>query len=257
MEQKENKFIIVNHIKKIMVEKDITPYKLSRITNIPRQTITRIIENKYSNPEIYTLSAIAQSLSVQTDSLFEMKINPRFLFTKQNLNIINELNEHLKIKFNFLIYNNVENMNIGKNLNIYTNYSTQRRLYFSGNFAIIPKDNELLLRDFDLIENRANISDDEKFNLYYGILNSMKYFGSHILNVHKIKLHMGFVHINLQDCNTNTSPNVISTMLNDSNKESHNLIIYFRAAFLCGFRISPESIIYRNGFRDFWMQKNV
>jgi len=120
MEQKENKFIIVNHIKKIMVEKDITPYKLSRITNIPRQTITRIIENKYSNPEIYTLSAIAQSLSVQTDSLFEMKINPRFLFTKQNLNIINELNEHLKIKFNFLIYNNVENMNIGKNLNIYT-----------------------------------------------------------------------------------------------------------------------------------------
>jgi len=105
MKKNKNKYIVVNHIKEIMFKKNITSYELSRITNIPRQTITRIIEDKYSNPEIYTSSAIAQALSTTIDNLFELKINPKFLFTKQNLDIINILNKSLKIKGEF--YNQV------------------------------------------------------------------------------------------------------------------------------------------------------
>jgi len=146
-------------------------------------------------------------------------------------------------------------MEVGKKLNIHTNHSTQRRLYFDGNFVILAQENELQLIDFDLTENRTNVSDDEKINLYYGILSSAKYFGSHILKVHTIKLRIGSGSFDMRKCNINTSPNIISSIIPDSNKENHNLILYFKSAFSCGFRLAPESITY--GFHDFWLQKNV
>ena len=58
-----------NHFKKIMEEKNITLYRLSKITDLNESNLGKIISGKTKNPRISYVKAIADALEVGIDEI--------------------------------------------------------------------------------------------------------------------------------------------------------------------------------------------
>ncbi len=62
-------------IKEVLIEKGVSQGKLSRGSDVPQETIRRMIRDPYYNAQAYTLMRIAEYLGVTLDDLYE-KIDP-------------------------------------------------------------------------------------------------------------------------------------------------------------------------------------
>ncbi|MDP1513117.1 helix-turn-helix transcriptional regulator [Paenibacillus ottowii] len=60
---------ISEKIKDLMSKKDITAYRLAKDTNIPYTTLNKILNGKTKNPQIDSLSLIADYLNTTVDEL--------------------------------------------------------------------------------------------------------------------------------------------------------------------------------------------
>lgn len=263
---KNDKFILINNLANILEKRDISIRKLSIETNISRQTIKRIVENKYSRPGTYVAMALANALDINFNEIFKLELNPEFLFTEDNLKRINVLNNNSKIEFNYDIYGYVNNLNsdniryAGEKLNIYSNYFNQRRISFCGNLAIVPEKNTLYIRDFDLFAKNQSVLREEIISSYIKILNTLYLTAEHILKVKKIKLRLGIYDINLNSMNVNTSPEKFDSQIYSypkNNFEIQTLSTYYKAAYSYGFRLSKSTPKYRYNFDDVYLQKNI
>ena len=59
----------IEKIKKIMEEKNITLYRLSKITDLNESNLGKIISGKTKNPRISYVKAIADALEVSIDEI--------------------------------------------------------------------------------------------------------------------------------------------------------------------------------------------
>ena len=59
----------IEKIKKIMEEKNITLYRLSKITDLNESNLGKIISGKTKNPRISYVKAIADALDVSIDEI--------------------------------------------------------------------------------------------------------------------------------------------------------------------------------------------
>ena len=66
-------FIFV--IKYIRLKKNLTIYKLSKITGINRSYLTQLENNKKFNPSLITMYKIANALNVKIDDLFYSELD--------------------------------------------------------------------------------------------------------------------------------------------------------------------------------------
>lgn len=71
-------------IKNVRIKKNITIYKLSKMTNIARTYLVELENNKKFNPSLKTMYKIANALEVKIDDLFYSELDVEEL--KQELN---------------------------------------------------------------------------------------------------------------------------------------------------------------------------
>lgn len=71
-------------IKNVRIKKNITIYRLSKITEINRPYLTELENNKKYNPSLKTMYKIANALGVKIDDLFYSELDVEEL--KQELN---------------------------------------------------------------------------------------------------------------------------------------------------------------------------
>lgn len=71
--------MIIFNIKSIRIKKNITIYKLAKLTGLSRTHIRNIENNKDVNPRIKTLNDIADALNVNIKDLFYTKYDIEYL----------------------------------------------------------------------------------------------------------------------------------------------------------------------------------
>lgn len=259
-----NKFVLTNNLDEILKRKNISIRKLSNKTNISRQTIKRISENRYLKTSTYTSMIISHSLNMSIDDIFRLKLNPKFLFTEDNLKKFDSFNKHLNMNFFYDIYGYSNNMCpsafAGQSLNIHSDYFGQRRISFSGNFLILSRENLLFIRDFDLLKKDQTVSLEEMALSYEKILNAIISFAKYVLKLNKVKIRLGVYNVNLNNINSNTSPEKFNRLIVDYHQNERTyqyLSLSYTAAFKCGFRFSSSFLSHRCDFDDICLQKNI
>ena len=106
--------MVVFVIKQLRESKNISQYKLSKITNISRTYLRNLEKNKVCNPTMHTLDLIAQALNVNIKDLFYSKLD------------IEELKEELNYRIDKFGLNSNEVMEASQILDLIINIKKEK-----------------------------------------------------------------------------------------------------------------------------------
>ena len=86
---------MINRIKAVKKEKNITNAKLSEISGVPYGTLNKILGSETKEPSINAIIKISKALGVSTDYIVsgEIKATPNVQFSSDETNIIKKYRE--------------------------------------------------------------------------------------------------------------------------------------------------------------------
>lgn len=102
-------------IKNIRLKRNMTLYRLSKITKISRAYLTQLENNKKINPSLKTMYLIAKALNVKVDDLFYSNLD------------INDLKKEMYIRIDKFGLNSKEVLEISRLIDLLTNINFQNQ----------------------------------------------------------------------------------------------------------------------------------
>lgn len=105
-------------IKKIRLEKNITLYRLSKLTGITRSYLIELENNKKFNPSLKVMHKIATALNVKVDDLFYSELDMKSLKKEMyrridtygiNAKEVMEISQIIDLLINLKLKNDIEN----------------------------------------------------------------------------------------------------------------------------------------------------
>lgn len=87
---------VLQRLKDIMNEKEISEYKLAKLSKVPQSTINSMFR-KYNNPSIYTLESLCNGLGISMSEFFYQENNDTNVIKDSELKTL--LQEWEKLNF--------------------------------------------------------------------------------------------------------------------------------------------------------------
>lgn len=78
---------VLKRLKDIMAEKEISEYKLSKLSGVPQSTINSMFR-KYNNPSIYTLECLCRGLNISMSEFFHEEQDSNSLQQDNDLSLL-------------------------------------------------------------------------------------------------------------------------------------------------------------------------
>lgn len=95
--RKVNEMDVLKRLKDIMEEKQMSEYKLSKLSGVPQSTINSMFR-KYNNPSIYTLECLCRGLNISISEFFYEEETPYQLSQNNDLTLLISEWNHLNYK---------------------------------------------------------------------------------------------------------------------------------------------------------------
>ncbi|MCT4487125.1 helix-turn-helix domain-containing protein, partial [Levilactobacillus parabrevis] len=246
------KFVIIkNDMLEIMKREGYKISEISRRSHVSRKTISRIMNDEYSNVSYEVACSLSEAMFKAVNEVFFRIVNPelyKLRFTKENLLLLDNIIEPRKIKLSYDTYSDNRKMNVD------TKYAMNRRVWFSGNFAIDILRSSLELIDFDLFKRDEQIPEKEQEVLFTSILKACVDYAR--------KLQLDNVILRLQANNIKlTDPQItferLHNRMNTRDKVNQYLFMGYKASYKCGFRLDDFTTRHRKSNYDFYLKKRV
>lgn len=195
---------------------------------------------------------LSESMFKKVEDIFQIVINPELFelkFTKENLIKLDKIIESKNIQFTYKIYSDNRKMNVD------TKYATNRRVWFSGNFLInLWGASSLELIDFDVIKRDALIPEKEQSSLFTNILKSCVKYAKE-LQLDNVTLRLQVNNIKLTD--PQVSFLKLTHLMDTTDEVNHYLLMEYKAAYKCGFRLDDFTTRHRKPQHDFLLKKRI